>query len=245
MTTAHSDALNHVLLCGPSPGETTPSRVALVGLDGAGKTTVASLLQERHPDKLRRVYMGDNIDSASHRLFTTRWLLRLARSRLSALCPVPSATDGEGPRPRTLSTLPFRILWGLNRVLDEAYREQVSRRYVRAGLTVVFDRHFLLDYSPSSVGGRASLRRRLRTGLRRKLLAQPDFVVVLDVPPELAFARKGEFSIEHLRRRRGEYLDLAARLPRMAVVDATLPPTDVVEQVFRAIQHPQRELSAP
>ena len=46
--------------------------VALIGCDGAGKTTVAEMLMSRHPFPVRYVYMGVNAASSNISLPTTR-----------------------------------------------------------------------------------------------------------------------------------------------------------------------------
>jgi hypothetical protein len=78
-------------------------------------------------------------------------------------------------------------------------------------------------------------RRLLFQLLLRRLLREPDLVVCLDAPAEVAFRRKGEFSIPHLEQRRAEYLSLQARFPHFAVVDADRDLDLVVGDVTRLI----------
>jgi thymidylate kinase len=189
--------------------------VALIGLDGSGKTTVARSLERQAPERFRYVYMGDNPDSTNHGIRGIR---------------------GQRKQKRLPLLRPLRKLAGIAlRMLDEGWRQRVTDRYLQRGFVVLFDRHFLADYLH---GDRRSdaWGRRLQQRLRSKLLRAPDLVVILDTPAAVAFARKGEFTIEHLERRRNEYLELRSVFSHSEVVDATLPPEAVAGEVRRAIE---------
>jgi thymidylate kinase len=92
----------------------------------------------------------------------------------------------------------------------------------RRGRLVLFDRHgyeaLLSDRS------RPSLKRRVRRILVGRLCPTPDLVLLLDAPPDLLYARKGEHDPEALAAQRAAYGRLAARLERRGrgvVLDAT------------------------
>ena len=95
------------------------------------------------------------------------------------------------------------------------------RRYARAvglqlrGHVVVFDRYVHDAHLPPGPP-LVPLKRIYLRALTRALPA-PDLAVVLDVPPEVAFARKGENTVEELRGER----DVYRALPRAAIVDAS------------------------
>ncbi len=63
----------------------------------------------------------------------------------------------------------------------------------------------------------------------------PDLVLVLDLPPEVAFARKGERTIPALQRDRTALLDMAARSASFRVVDASRPLAEVRREVLRQV----------
>jgi ABC-type branched-subunit amino acid transport system ATPase component len=48
--------------------------VALIGPDGAGKTTIGRRIEHTLPLPVKYVYMGVNLDSSNHMLPTTRLL---------------------------------------------------------------------------------------------------------------------------------------------------------------------------
>jgi len=86
-----------------------------------------------------------------------------------------------------------------------------------------------------------ALSRRLHGYVLTRLYPQPDLVVLLDAPPEVLFARKGEGTIGSLGRRRAEYMQLGATLERFAVVDATLPLPVVIRDVAAIVRgHEER-----
>ena len=101
----------------------------------------------------------------------------------------------------------------------------VWARYIRArahraaGRLVVLDR-YVYDALVPSDQPRPALWRAHRWLIARSLPA-PDLVLVLDVPGEVAFGRKGEHNPDSLDLQRRCYLELSARLPHAHVVDAT------------------------
>jgi thymidylate kinase len=78
-------------------------------------------------------------------------------------------------------------------------------------------------------------RGKITTALVRRLGAEPDLVLVLDAPAEVMFARKGEQTVEELDRRRRTYLEVSARHPAAAVIDAARPAEDVLGEAQRAL----------
>ena len=55
--------------------------VALIGPDGAGKSTIGRKLQQISPIPMKYVYMGVNLESSNLVLPTTRLLLEMKRAR--------------------------------------------------------------------------------------------------------------------------------------------------------------------
>jgi thymidylate kinase len=101
----------------------------------------------------------------------------------------------------------------------------VARYHRTFGRLVIFDR-FVYDTRvnwerTTGVGPR------LRMWLLHRASLRPDFVVLIDVPGQTMFDRKGEHDVELLEKRRWRYLELAEGLPGVIVVDGTLPPDQV------------------
>lgn len=216
--------------------------VALVGPDGAGKSTVCAAVV----DSLRRqgqpassIYMGVSAASADRSLPTTRLALRLKRARGAspdAAGPLLAADVARARGPRSLKGHVRAALRLANRAAEEVQREARVRWRLRGGQIVVVDRHYLLDYHATDVTAQGlSWDRRLHGWWLRHALRYPQLVVHLKAPAEVLFARKGEGSVEVLAQRQLEYESLADVVPRFERVRVDQPLEDTVEEVLDLI----------
>lgn len=178
--------------------------VALLGPDGAGKSTLAAGLRESVPLATRTLYMG----------------MQAGASVPGKTWVAPAATGSRRRRP-----LPLRVLRQSRRLLRLARRSALAWLLVHTGRLVIFDRFpYDAEVHWANVGRPGA---RLRLWLLRHVVLRPDVVVFLDVPGEITFERKGEHSPELLELRRERYLSVAARLEHAHVIDATLPADEV------------------
>ena len=216
--------------------------VALIGPDGAGKTTVARRLEGSLDVPVKYLYMGVNPDASNHLLPTTRLAHALKRRR-GALPDTAGPPDPERPAKvaprglRRVSSTSRSLLRLANRLAEEWHRQLVASHHLRRGAIVVFDRHFFADYYVYDVvrNGNRSLARRIHGFVLRRFYPRPDLVVYLDAPPEALLARKGEGTLESLARRRGEYLELSRVLKPFHVVDASRSLDEVTRDVVGLI----------
>lgn len=215
--------------------------VALVGADGAGKTTVSSLLRRADlPAPVKTIYMGVNLEASSLMLPTTRLLLAAKRARggrpdlvASRLqqpdVPAASRDWRQGARDSARMSV-----W----MLEEWLRQLVANVYSARGYIVVFDRHFFADYYHADVatGDGRGLVGRIHGWMLTHAYPKPTLVICLDAPAEVLYLRKPESSVQWLEQRRRQYLSLAAVVPVLEVVDADRPLEVVTDDVVQRIR---------
>jgi hypothetical protein len=131
---------------------------------------------------------------------------------------------GSGPFDAWLKAVPggvsLKMLFRLTR------GGLLARFYSIMGKVVLMDRVAYDVLLPGTDQGRLSS---VTNTLAMKVIPDPDMLLVLDVPGDVMFLRKGEHSPEVLESLRDAYRQLAARLPRSTILDAAQP-QDVVQR---------------
>jgi thymidylate kinase len=219
-----------------------PFTVALIGPDGAGKTTVGRRLEESLPLPARYIYMGWNTEASNVLLPTTRILHAIKRAQKARPTESP---PGSGRKETFGMDVPGHLLRNARsffaltqRVAEEWFRQALTWYHLRRGRIVVFDRHFYSDYvahDPAVVAGERSMHHRVYGFLLKHIYPKPDLVILLDAPAEDLLERKREGTLDVLHRRREEYLNLRNSVGRLETVDATQPLDAVVREVGRLI----------
>ncbi|MBI3897913.1 MAG: thymidylate kinase-like protein [Gammaproteobacteria bacterium] len=188
--------------------------LVVLGPDGSGKSSLIQQLSSVLQPAFRRV----EIFHLRPRLF----------QRAAAAIPVtqPQAQPPHAWLVSLIKPIYFLADYGLGYLL------KIRPRLVRSGL-VVFDRYYhdlLVD--PRRYRYRASMRWPRSIG---RQIPSPDLWLVLDVPAEVAQARKSEVTFAESARQRAAYRDLAARLDNAVLLNAARPLAEVVTQASSAV----------
>lgn len=216
--------------------------VAIVGTDGAGKTTVVRALPESLSVPSKYLYMGPNIESSNVALPWSRLVLRLKlrsyrRTARKEGITDPSFASTHHNAHRSVQRGPvLATLANVNRLAEAAYRETLAWTYRRRGYVVIYDRLFLFDGAPSPNKRSKRANDRAYHWVLAHWFPRPDLVLFLDAPPEVLFARKGEGTLEYLERKRQKIIAQGQGLERFMTVDATQDLGNVISEVCTIIE---------
>jgi len=229
--------------------------VTLIGPDGVGKTTVAKELEATFKLPTKYIYMGMNVEASNVMLPTTRWWETrkkdkgitghdMSRTIIESTTSVQNEPVGEDittPPTSLRKSLVRKIRKSVglgNRILEEWYRQFVAWTYVKRGVIVIYDRHFIYDYYHDDIhpsDQAISLKRKIHGFVLKHTLREPDLLICLDAPGEVVFARKGEFTPEFMEMRRHQYLELQHIVKNCRIIDATEPLETVVDKAKEAL----------
>lgn len=216
--------------------------VAMIGPDGAGKTTVCRELASTLPCPTQYVYMGINLEVSNVLLPTTRLWLEIKRWR-GKRPDMSQGSDGNakseqgglrGWASRCKSAMRIMNLLG-----EEAFRQSLCQYWRLRGRIVLCDRDFYCDYYAYDVAPQEHSRswmQRMHGWLLSHAYRRPDLLIVLEAPAEHLYSRKGEGTVESLERRRVEYRELQSQFRHFHVLDATQPLDEVVRQARAIIE---------
>ncbi len=206
--------------------------IALIGGDGAGKTTLARMLVEAAPQRLHYLYMGVNVESSNVALPTSRLISVLKRRRNGdSASAVPSAGRNKGGNPLR------NALRLINRLAEEWFRQAVSWFHQMRGRLVIYDRHFLFDFAKElDQSKRLPLSKRLHLWHLQHLYPVPDLVIFLDVPPRVLLARKGEATAQWLADHRRAVLKMGKGFANFHRIDADRALPDVFQDVAATVE---------
>jgi thymidylate kinase len=219
----------------PTPLAPRGLSVAIIGPDGAGKSTLVHALHSAAVVPAEIVYMGYNPGSTTHCLPTTRWMQRRG-ARARGGCPLANPGLPRSASRTRLLLRALRELLGLaHQLLEYAYRFSVAYAARCRGTMVLFDR-YVYDLLIDALVDGTSPWHRVRARLCAQIFPRPDIVLILDAPGSLLFARKGEHTPERLERLRHAYQQIAQTLPCVVYLDARQAPTDVLWAAMATIQ---------
>lgn len=195
--------------------------VTLSGLDGAGKSTLAEALKanlEKNGTPAVIFHMNKQVGLYAYVRNLRDAFLRTLGSRRRQLNAAHVAGEGSSAKPgrakAAVLEIRRRIIWNkeLRRWVDwgDLATFLVYRLYVEKirGQVLIMDRYFY-DRITDIADGRHW--RYLRWFSR--MTPVPDVPVFVEVSPEEAFARKGEYSVDSMTRRRAIYQEVFSWVP--------------------------------
>ena len=121
-------------------------------------------------------------------------------------------------------------------------RQVVSWVHQARGSLVVYDRHFLFDFT-SDGPGQNRWSERIHMWFLERVYPKPHLVLFLDAPASILYERTKEVPEEYLEGRRSAFLRRGATMKRFSVIDATQPPDDIYEEAAEIILRLLRDRS--
>lgn len=215
--------------------------VALAGGDGAGKTTIARLLETSLPWPVKYLYMGSSIISSNAALPTSRLARALKMRAYRKASGSIQDVRHEGPSPHDLyyGTARRGTIWVvarfLNRLAEAWWRQLLSFIYQVRGYVVICDRHVLFEAEDRTNTKVNYLFDHLEHWILYHSYPRPDAVIFLDAPAEVLYSRKGESTLDHLREQRETILKIGKSMRNFVVIDASRPLDIVFEEVMQQV----------
>ena len=198
---------------GRTPTDGGGQLITLEGLDGSGKSTVIEGLQRRHPEWQ---YTCEP---------TMSWYGDAVRRSI--------ASDGADP-------IAELFLF----IADHAEHLRTTiRPGLEAGEVIISDRYIdsRIAYQAVTLAGTIDAPAAFIAQIHEPFTIMPDLTIFLDIDPETAVRRSGTTNkfeqMAHLRDVSRAYEGLIEDAPdRFVRIDATSPPTDVLDAVERAVK---------
>jgi len=220
--------------------------VAIIGQDGAGKTTIADMVLDKLPYKMKYIYMGRNVDSSNYFLPTSKLIHlykiykykkkhKLADNQIAKKLSLHEIDQDRKVDTRGKIGAFFRLL---NRLAEEWYRLMISKSFQRRGYLVIYDRHFIVDTIPDKLDkefSRTRITTRIHDWVLKNLYETPSIIFFLHAPAEVLFARKGEATVEYIKAKNEAFLEFGKKIKGFEVIDVTQPVEKVFEDVKQKI----------
>jgi len=218
--------------------------VALIGGDGAGKTTIAKELEQSFNIPIKRMYMGLNTQSSNFSLPTSRIAHVLKKmSYKKNVKEMGEFPSNEIPpyyfeHLKKERNLIWRMARFFNRLAEIWYRQIISKWYQVRGYIVVYDRHFLFEATQKTGNQNLNERNKLDKiffWILSNIYPKPNLILFLDAPAEVHNKQKMESTIKHLNSRRNAYLDQGSLHQNFIIIDAAKPLDEVLCEVNKHI----------
>ncbi len=229
--------------------------IVFTGIDGSGKTTQAKLLVDSlNHDSLCVSYVWNRWEPLFLLPLIKRWKHNVTKHTTNnELAELNSDFNRIKHKKQKLLDNPvFRWLWLIYFFIDYGLQVfvKVRLRLLKKCL-VISDRTFydsVIDQAVNLGKNRDWLLNSLGSFWMKFFSPEPDMVIYIDCPEEIAFSRKKDErtpNIEYLIERRKLYLALAGKY-NWVKLDGTLPIDEIADQikekVYKRMNYPSAEL---
>jgi hypothetical protein len=218
--------------------------IAIVGVDGSGKTTVASAIRAWLGTEIDVVpiYFGTGEGRPSPLLYLFKLMVPLAR-RMLPVKPKGASHGEVSDRPPGLLYAVFMMVWATIVAREKSNKLLAARRATQRGLVIVTDRYPQNEINAFNDGPLLSRLTTVPRWLRRFEAARyalaerlpPDLVVRLDVRAETAARREPDMDPAIIRQRIADLQRLTFAGATIVRIDAEQPLFDVTRAVKQEI----------
>jgi thymidylate kinase len=220
--------------------------IAIIGQDGAGKSTISKMIINNSDLKIKYIYMGRNPESGNFNLPTSKLIYFLKiytykkKNKIKEYQQAKKISLHELDKDRKIDTRGKigAFLRLLNRLAEEYYRLVISWSYQLRGYLVLYDRHFIYDNIPDKLDTSEQKNRlttRIHNWFLNNLYEKPGIIIFLNAPAEILYKRKGEATIKYIRAKNEAFLEYGKQLNNFVIVDASQPVDKVFNDVMNKI----------
>jgi thymidylate kinase len=217
--------------------------VAVIGVDGSGKTTVVGAIGAWLDSEIdvMPIYFGTGAGRPSLLLRPLKLMVPLA----TRITKPKGASQGVSGDPPGLLYSVLLIIWAIVVAWEKRNKLLAMRRGANRGLVVIADRYpqnQIVDFNDGPLLARLKRVPRWLSALEKSAyslasLLPPDLVIKLHVKPETAARREPDMDPAVIRRRIDDVKRLTFPGSRVLDVDAEQPLSDVIRAVKREIWH--------
>lgn len=208
--------------------------ICFTGIDGSGKTTLAKFLVE----ELRRRGIRVRYIYGRYQPIISKPAVILGKLLLARGIDIKEYKDYSNNKRLVAQKHPYSLVLYQNFLMLDYYIQLLIKIIIpiKFGIAIVCDRYVydtIINDMPRAQNNFDDIKR--MTEICFKIAPKPDISFLIDVPENLAFARKNDTpSIDYLKERRGFYISFG-KLYDMTVLDGTNDLKKIEDEVKESV----------